>query len=93
MPREIAHNEHPIRLGICQELDGVSQTTPQEPHNDGITHLKGDCAFVMEMEDGEKVVSEVEKGSKLATKAKNLCLHLKGGTSEESLHMTSSKYL
>ena len=34
----------------------------------------------MQMEDGDKVISKIEKGYELVTKARNLRLHLKGET-------------
>lgn len=33
------------------------------PHKDGIALFKGECAFVMEMENGAKVIGKVEKNS------------------------------
>ena len=45
---------------------------------DGIALLQGNRAFVMAMDNGERVIGKVEKGYELATKARNLRLHLKG---------------
>lgn len=39
-----------------------------------------DCAFIMEMEDVKKVIDKIKKGYGLVTKARNLHLHIKGGT-------------
>ena len=52
----------------------------QHPQRDGHALLQGNRAFVMEMEDKEFVIGKVEKGYELATKARNLRLHLKGET-------------
>ena len=50
------------------------------PLKDGMALLKGHRAFVMTLEDGEKVIGKVEKSFELVTKARNLRLHLKGDT-------------
>lgn len=52
----------------------------QNPQQDGIALLSGHRAFVMEMENGEKVIGKAKKGYELVTKAHNLRLHLKGET-------------
>ena len=48
------------------------------PQRDGISLLSGYRAFVMQMEDGEKVIGKIEKSYELVTKTRNLRLHLKG---------------
>lgn len=45
------------------------------------------------MEDGEKVIDKIEKGFGLITKARNLCLHLKGDMVHDTLHIASFKHL
>lgn len=44
-------------------------------HIDNIALLKGNHAFVMKMENGDKVIGKFEKGFELITKARNLWLH------------------
>lgn len=46
----------------------------QIPHNDGFALLNREYAFVMEMENSEKVIRKVEKGFELITKPHNLHL-------------------
>ena len=41
----------------------------QQPHKYGIALLKGEHAFVMEIEDGEWVINKIEKGCELVSKA------------------------
>ena len=50
------------------------------PLIDKLVILRGGCAFVMELEDGEQIIGNVEKIFELVTKAKNLRLHIKGDT-------------
>lgn len=60
------------------------------PHKDDIALLKEDRAFVMKMEDGEKIVGKMEKELDLSSlKQRNLHLHLKGDT----LHDTAAHAL
>ena len=41
----------------------------KHPLKDRLTLLKREHAFVMELEEGERIIGEVEKGFELATKA------------------------
>ena len=50
----------------------------QRSQKDGIALLQGNRAFVMTMENRKRVIGKVEKSYELATKARNLRLHLKG---------------
>lgn len=52
----------------------------QSSHKDGMALLKGERAFIMEMEDGKKVIGKLEKGFELITKTRNIHLHLKRHT-------------
>ena len=72
---------NPIDVGlnaVTKQWAGFVKVHLQKPHLHGIALLKGHRAFVMEMENGEKVIGKVEKEFELATKARNLRLHLKG---------------
>ena len=72
---------NPIDVGlnaVTKQWAGFVKVHLQKPHLHGIALLKGHRAFVMVMENGEKVIGKVEKGFELATKARNLRLHLKG---------------
>ena len=72
---------NPIDIGlnaITKHWAGFIKLHLQHPQKDGIALLQGNRAFVMAMEDGERVNGKVEKGYELATKARNLRLHLKG---------------
>ena len=72
---------NPIDIGInaiTKNWAGFIKLHLQHPQRDGIALLRGNRAFTMEMEDGEVVIGKVEKGYELATKARNLRLHLKG---------------
>jgi hypothetical protein len=72
---------NPIDIGlnaITKNWAGFIKIHLLRPQQDGLALLQGSRAFVMEMEDGEKVIGKVEKGYELATKARNLRLHLKG---------------
>lgn len=60
---------NPLDIGfniITKNWAGFLKLHLKNPHKDGIALLKGDRAFVMEMEDNEKVISEVKKGFELA---------------------------
>jgi hypothetical protein len=72
---------NPIDIGlnaITKNWAGFIKIHLLRPQQDGLALLQGSRAFVMEMEDGEKVIGKVEKGYELAIKARNLRLHLKG---------------
>ena len=72
---------NPIDIGlnaITKNWAGFIKIHLQHPQRDGLALLQGSRAFAMEMEDGEMVIGKVEKGYELATKARNLRLHLKG---------------
>jgi hypothetical protein len=72
---------NPIDIGlnaVTKTWAGFIKIHLLRPQQDGLALLQGSRAFVMEMEDGEKVIGKVEKGYELATKARNLRLHLKG---------------
>jgi hypothetical protein len=72
---------NPIDIGlnaITKNWVGFIKIHLLRPQQDGLAFLQGSRAFVMEMEDGERVIGKVEKGYELATKARNLRLHLKG---------------
>ena len=74
---------NPIDVGlnaVTKQWAGFIKVHLQKPHLDGLALLKDHRAFVMAMENGEKVIGKVEKGFELATKARNLRLHLKGET-------------
>lgn len=74
---------NPIDIGInavTKNCAGFLKVHLLHPLRDGMTLLKGHRAFVMAMEDGEKIIGKVEKGYELVTKARNLRLHLKGET-------------
>ena len=74
---------NPLDIGlniITKNWAGFIKLHLKYPLKDGIALLKGERAFVMEMENGEKVIAKVEKGFELATKARNLRLHIKGNT-------------
>ena len=74
---------NPIEIGInavTKNWAGFIKVHLLNPLQDGMTLLKGHCAFVSEMEDGVKTIGKVEKGFELVTKARNLRLHLKGET-------------
>ena len=74
---------NPIDIGInavTKNWAGFIKVHLKNPQLDGLSLLKGNRAFVMQMEDGEKVIGKIEKGYELATKARNLRLHLKGET-------------
>lgn len=72
---------NPIDIGInavTKNWAGFLKVHLLHPLRDGMALLKGQRAFVMAMEDGEKIIGKVEKCYKLVTKARNLRLHLKG---------------
>ena len=74
---------NPIDIGInavTKNWAGFIKVHLLHPLQDGMALLKGHRAFVMTMEDGEKVIGKIEKGYELVTKARNLRLHLKGET-------------
>ena len=68
-----------IRINaVTKNWAGFIKVHLLHPKRDGLAFLNGHRAFVMEMENGEKVIGKVEKGYELVTKASNLRLHLKG---------------
>ena len=72
---------NPIDVGlnaITKHWAGFIKLHLQRPQKDGIALLQRNRAFVMTMETGKRVIGKVEKGYELATKARNLRLHLKG---------------
>ena len=74
---------NPIDIGInavTKNWAGFIKVHLLHPRQDGIALLQGNRAFVMEMEDGVKVIGKVEKGFELVTKARNLRLYIKGET-------------
>jgi hypothetical protein len=74
---------NPIDVGInavTKNWAGFIKVHLLHPLQDSMALLKGHRAFVMAMEDGEKVIGKIEKGYELVTKARNLRLHLKGET-------------
>ena len=74
---------NPIDIGInavTKNWAGFVKIHLQHPQRDGIALLQGHRAFVMEMEDGERVIGKVEKGFELTSKARNLRLHIRGET-------------
>jgi hypothetical protein len=74
---------NPIDVGInavTKNWAGFIKVHLLHPLQDGIALLKGHRAFVMTMEDGEKVIGKIEKDYELVTKARNLRLHLRGET-------------
>ena len=80
MPLGVAYS-NPIDIGIntiMRNWTGFIKIHLQFPKRDGLALLRGDRAFVLAMEDGGKVISKVEKGFELVTKARNMRLHLKG---------------
>lgn len=63
---------NPLDIGlniITKNWVGLINLHLKYLHKDGLALLKGERAFVMEMEDGEKVIGKIEKGFELATKA------------------------
>ena len=82
---------NPIDIGInavTKNWAGFLKIHLQNPLKDGIAFLRGDRAFVMELEDGVKTIKKVEKGYELVTKARNLRLYLKGETLRHELAST-----
>ena len=74
---------NPLDIGInaiTKHWAGFIKLHLQQPLRDGLALLQGNRAFVMTMDDGEQVIGKVEKGYELASKARNLRLHLKGDT-------------
>jgi hypothetical protein len=74
---------NPLDIGlnaITKHWAGFIKLHLQQSQRDGLALLKGTRAFVMTMDDGERVIGKVEKCYELATKARNLRLHLKGET-------------
>ena len=74
---------NPIDIGtnaVTKQWAGFIKVHLLHPQRDGIALLQGHRAFVMEMEDGEKVIGKVEKGFELMSKARNLRLYIKGET-------------
>ena len=74
---------NPIDIGInvvTKNWAGFIEVHIFHPLQDGMALLDGYRAFVMAMEDGEKVIGKIEKSYELVTKACNLRLHLKGET-------------
>ena len=74
---------NPIDIGIntvTRNWAGFIKLHLLHPKKDELALLRGDRAFIMAMEDGERVIGKVEKGFELITKAKNMRLHLKGET-------------
>ena len=85
---------NPIDIGInavTKNWAGFLKIHLQNPLKDGIAFLRGDRAFVMELEDGVKTIKKVEKGYELVTKARNLRLYLKGETLRHELASTIFK--
>ena len=82
---------NPIDIGInavIKNWAGFLKVHLQNPLKDGIALLRGDRAFVMELEDGVKTIGKIEKGYELVTKARNLRLYLKGETLRHELAST-----
>ena len=74
---------NPIDIGlnaVTKHWAGFIKLHLQHPQRDGMALLQGHRAFVMEMEDGERVIGKVEKGFELMTNARNLRLYIKGET-------------
>jgi hypothetical protein len=74
---------NPLDIGInviIKNCAGFIKVHLLHPKRNDPTFLRGNRAFVMEMEHGEKVISKVEKGYELVTKITNSRLHLKGDT-------------
>ena len=72
---------NPIDIGlnaITKSWAGFIKIHLLHPQRDGLALLQGSRAFVMKMDNNELVIGKVEKGYELATKARNLRLHLKG---------------
>ena len=72
---------NPIDVGVnavTKKWAGFIKLHLQFPQRDGHALLKGNRAFVMELEDGDLIIDKIEKRFELATKASNLRLHLKG---------------
>lgn len=65
-------------------MDRLHQIHLRSPYKEGIAPLKGERAFVMEMEDNEKVINKVGKKFELTTKARKLCFHLKSDTRRDN---------
>ena len=74
---------NPIDIGtnaVTKNWAGFIKVHFKNPILDGIALLKGHRVFVIQMENGEKVIGKIEKGYELASKARDLRLHLKGDT-------------
>ena len=70
-----------IRINaVIKNWAGFIKVHLKNPQQDGMSLLRGHRAFVMKMDDGERVTGKLEKGYELVTKARNLRLHLKGET-------------
>lgn len=73
---------NPINVGfnMVTKLWASLPNSPMSTTQDWSYISKGEHVFVMDMEDGEKVIGTVEKGFELITKAHNLCLHINNVT-------------
>lgn len=63
---------NPIDIGLNQITKnwvGFLKLHLKHPLKEGLTLLKGECAFVMEVEGGERAISKVENDIELVIKA------------------------
>ena len=65
---------------VTKHWAGLIKVHLQHPQRDGMALLQGYRAFVMELEDSERIIGKIEKGFELVTKAQNFRLHIKGET-------------
>ena len=64
----------------------------KHPLKDGLPLLRGENAFVMELEGGECVIGKAQEGFELVTKARNLRLYIKGDNYLTIPHIASSPH-
>ena len=76
-------NSNPIDFGtnaVTKGWAGFIKVYLLNSQKDGILLLNGHRVFIMQMEDGEKVIDKIEKWYESVTNARNLRLHFKGET-------------
>ena len=74
---------NPIDIGlnaVTKKWAGFIKVHLLHPIRDEHALLKGNRVFAIKMEDDMRVIGKIEKGFELATKARNLRIHLKGET-------------
>ena len=74
---------NPIDIGlnvVTKKWAGFIKVYLLHPIRDGYALLKGNRVFAIKLEDGMRVIGKIEKDFQLATKARNLRIHLKDET-------------